>query len=163
MVEQVARPVRSASSGEVCCGPKGSSINDNNQAAANRRLAIPPAVTDRRALTTAVVAGSATGVLAAPASAPHAEVAISHSLAPVLYGKATAAGSGTQSIRFSARTAGASTWNLLDAVSVTGTEAFRLVAGREHHHSAHLGVRVDAFLDEAPPNTVRGYRTDLRQ
>jgi RHS repeat-associated protein len=72
-----------------------------------------------------VVAGSATGVLAAPASAPHAEVAISQSLAPVLYGKATAAGSGTQSIRFSARTAGASTWNLLDAVSVTGTEAFR--------------------------------------
>ncbi|RZU33972.1 RHS repeat-associated protein [Blastococcus saxobsidens] len=72
-----------------------------------------------------MVAGSATGVLAAPASAPSAKVAVSELLAPVLHGKATAAGSGSQSIRFSARTVGATTWNLLDGVSVAGTEAYR--------------------------------------
>ncbi len=77
------------------------------------------------AITTAVVAGSATGVLAAPASAPVAEVAVDQTLAPVLHGKATAAGSGTQSIRFSARTVGATSWDLLNAVAVAGTDAYR--------------------------------------
>jgi RHS repeat-associated protein len=72
----------------------------------------------------AVVAGSATGVLAAPASAPLAEVAVSELLAPVLHGKATAAGAGNQRITFSARTVGAGSWNLLDNVSSSGTEAF---------------------------------------
>ncbi|SMO84560.1 RHS repeat-associated core domain-containing protein [Geodermatophilus aquaeductus] len=82
-------------------------------------------------MTTAVVAGSATGVLAAPYSAPTAEVANSWSLAPVLVGEATAPGSGTQSLRFSARTKGATGWDLLDGVSVSGTRGYLpLPAGR---------------------------------
>lgn len=77
----------------------------------------------------AVVAGSATGVLAAPVSAPEAKVAVSDTLAPVLYGKATAAGTGTESLRFAARTVGASTWDLLNGVSVAGREAYRALPG----------------------------------
>lgn len=77
------------------------------------------------AAATAVVAGSATGVLATPSSAPLAELAVSEVFAPVLHGKAAAAGSGAQSIRFSARTVGASHWDLLDAVSTAGTDAYR--------------------------------------
>ncbi len=76
-------------------------------------------------LTVAVVAGSATGVLAAPASPPTAAVAVSEALAPVLRGAATAAGTGSESLRFYARTVGASTWDLLDGVSVAGRTAFR--------------------------------------
>ncbi len=83
------------------------------------------------AVATAVVAGSTTGVLAAPYSAPTAEVANSWLLAPVLRGEATSPGSGSQSIRFSARTVGATSWNLLNAVSVSGTEAYKaLPTGR---------------------------------
>lgn len=78
----------------------------------------------------AVVLGQATGVLAAPTSAPLAEVAVSETLQPVLHGKATATGSGTQSLTFSARTVGSSTWNLLNNVSAAGTEAYeQLPAG----------------------------------
>ncbi len=83
------------------------------------------------AVASAVVAGSATGVLAAPASAPSASVAVAESLAPVLYGKATAAGSGTESIRFSARTVGSGTWNLLNAASSPGREAWRALPAGE--------------------------------
>ena len=83
------------------------------------------------AVAAAVVTGSATGVLAAPASAPLAEVSISESLTPVLHGKATAAGSGSQSIRFSARTVGAASWDLLNGVSIAGTDAYKaLPSGR---------------------------------
>ncbi|TQN35374.1 YD repeat-containing protein, partial [Blastococcus colisei] len=71
----------------------------------------------------AVVAGSATGVLAAPASAPVASVAMNESLTPVLRGEATAAGTGSESIRFWARTVGASGWDLLDGFSVAGSTA----------------------------------------
>lgn len=90
----------------------------------------------RRALTvasvaTAVTIGSASAVLAAPASAPVAEVTVSESLQPVLHGKATAAGSGAQRIAFYARTVGSTTWNLLDNVSVAGTDAYLAIpAGR---------------------------------
>jgi YD repeat-containing protein len=72
----------------------------------------------------AVVAGSATGVLAAPASPPTAEVAVAETLTPVLHGKATAAGSGTQSIHFYARTVGATSWDLLNDVTASGTDAY---------------------------------------
>jgi hypothetical protein len=72
----------------------------------------------------ALVVGSASGVLAAPASAPTARVAVSEVLAPVLYGKATAGGSGAESIHFSARTVGAGSWDLLDDVAVAGREAY---------------------------------------
>ncbi|WP_409332822.1 hypothetical protein [Trujillonella humicola] len=75
--------------------------------------------------TAALVVGSVTGVLAAPAAAPLAEVAVTASLQPVLYGTANAPGTGTQSLRFSARTVGSPTWNLLNNVSAPGTEAFR--------------------------------------
>lgn len=72
----------------------------------------------------AVVAGSATGVLAAPYSPPDAEVAVSESLRPVLHGRATATGSGSQSMTFYARTPGAYGWDLLGGISVAGTDAY---------------------------------------
>jgi hypothetical protein len=55
----------------------------------------------------AVVAGSATGVLAAPYSPPDAQVAVDESLQPILHGVATAAGWGSESLKFYARTPGA--------------------------------------------------------
>lgn len=79
------------------------------------------------AVATAVVAGSATGVLAAPASAPTASVVMNESLTPVLRGEATAAGTGTESLRFSARTVGAATWDLLDGASVAGRAATKRI------------------------------------
>lgn len=77
------------------------------------------------AVASAVVAGSATGVLAAPAGPPTAQVAVSESLTPVLYGGATATGSGAESIRFSARTVGAASWDLLNDVAVPGRTAYQ--------------------------------------
>ncbi|RFU19084.1 RHS repeat-associated core domain-containing protein [Geodermatophilus marinus] len=74
-------------------------------------------------LATAVVAGSVTGVLAAPAYAPTAGVAVKELLAPVLVGVANAPGTGAESIHFSARTIGAGSWDLLDDVPVSGRSA----------------------------------------
>jgi RHS repeat-associated protein len=76
------------------------------------------------AAASAVVVGSATGVLAAPASAPTAEVTVAESLTPVLHGKATSAGTGTQSIHFYARTVGATSWDLLNDIASSGTNAY---------------------------------------
>lgn len=73
----------------------------------------------------AVVAGSATGVLAAPYSPPDVEVAVDDSLQPILHGEATATGSGTESMKFYARTVGASSWDLLNGSSVSGRDAFK--------------------------------------
>ena len=75
--------------------------------------------------------GTASGVLAAPASAPSASVAVAELLAPVLHGKATAAGSGTESLQFSARTVGSTSWNLLNAVPSPGREAWRALPAGE--------------------------------
>lgn len=73
----------------------------------------------------ALVAGQATGVLAAPATAPLAEVRVNETLQPVLYGEATAAGTGAESIRFWARTVGSTTWDLLNGVVASGRNASR--------------------------------------
>ncbi|TFV52987.1 S8 family serine peptidase [Blastococcus sp. TF02A_35] len=67
----------------------------------------------------------------APVTPPIAKMAVWATQTPVLHGKATAAETGPQSIRFYARTVGATTWNLLDGVSVDGPEARQAVpAGR---------------------------------
>ncbi|MDK3258651.1 hypothetical protein [Blastococcus capsensis] len=99
-----------------------------SRAAGGRRLGRTVTVTVTVAAA-AVVAGSATGVLAAPASAPVAEVVVNESLQPVLHGQATATGTGAQSITFSARTVGSATWDLLDNVAVAGTDAYTQLPG----------------------------------
>lgn len=78
----------------------------------------------------AVVVGQATAAGATPYTAPTAEVAVSASLQPVLHGASTDPGTG-HSIHFYARTVGSSSWDLLNNVAVTGTDAYRqLPAGR---------------------------------
>ena len=84
-----------------------------------------------------MVAGQATGVLAAPASAPSVSVAINETLQPVLKAAATTGGSGAQSVKFFARTPGASTWDLLNGTTVTGTSGTaRIPAGKLSVQSA---------------------------
>jgi RHS repeat-associated protein len=71
------------------------------------------------------VLSMATGVLAAPSSAPVSEVAANETLTPVLHGQATAPGTGSETIHFSARTVGSATWNLLNDVVASGRDAYR--------------------------------------
>jgi hypothetical protein len=75
--------------------------------------------------TAATVIGMATGVLAAPSAPPVAEVAANETLTPVLHGQATATGSGSETIHFSARTVSSATWDLLDDVVASGRDAYR--------------------------------------
>ena len=66
-----------------------------------------------------------------PATGPSTEVALPESLAPILRGTATAPGTGAESMQFYARTASASTWDLLNGISVAGRDAYRsLPAGQ---------------------------------
>ena len=59
-----------------------------------------------------------------PATAPTAEVSLPESLSPTLHGVATAPGTGAESIQFYARTNSATTWNLLNGVSVAGRDEY---------------------------------------
>jgi hypothetical protein len=83
-------------------------------------------------VTAAAVLSQAGAAFATPATAPFAEVEVHESLQPVLHGKSTDAGTGgTHSIHFYARTVGASTWNLLNNVSVAGTDAYQAIPAHQ--------------------------------
>ncbi|MQA36026.1 RHS repeat-associated core domain-containing protein [Modestobacter roseus] len=87
-------------------------------------------------MSSALVMGGASGVLAAPVSPPEVSPAFTESLQPVLRAATTTAGTGAASLKFFARTVGSSTWDLLDGVSVTvstvsgATGSASLPAGR---------------------------------